>query len=311
MKSVAADDEAIVEDVGDLRAFAITCDTGSLTAAAQIMGESKATVSRRITRLETALGTTLVRRSPHTLEMTADGASYRARVREVLELLGVASAATRGERATPSGRLRVSAPPSFREPLARALARFAVDYPDIMVSVHVSSRFVDMEAEHFDVALRVTTKLADSSLVAHRIGTRKEERVAVAAPSYLKEHRAPTRIADLADHRLIGHTEAGTMGAYLFRLKSSGARIKISLPIALACTDIDLVRDLSAQGAGVSILSRRLVRRSLDDGSLVHLLPDVVAPGLNLYVLHRGGRFVPSKVRLFVEVVKRSLAGAT
>ena len=60
--------------------------------------------------------------------------------------------------------------------------------------------------------------------------------------------------------------------------------------------------------AGVSILPRTLVQRYLDDGRLVHLLPGLVAPGLNMYLQHRAGRFVPPKVRAFIDFVKRRLA---
>jgi DNA-binding transcriptional LysR family regulator len=75
----------------------------------------------------------------------------------------------------------------------------------------------------------------------------------------------------------------------------------------MASTDIVLVRDVAVEGAGVSILPRVLVQRHLDDGRLVHLLPGVVGPGVSLYLLHRGGRFVPPKVRAFIDFVKKGL----
>ena len=103
MKSTVADYETLVDDVRDLRAFALTSDLKSLTAAARLMGESKATASRRITRLETVLGTALLRRSPRVIETTDEGAIYRARVAQILGLLGDANAVAKGARAVPSG----------------------------------------------------------------------------------------------------------------------------------------------------------------------------------------------------------------
>jgi DNA-binding transcriptional LysR family regulator len=81
MKTRVADYETLVDDVRDLRAFALVCDLKSLTAAADLMGESKATTSRRITRLETALGTALLRRSPRAIEPTDEGTIYLPRAR--------------------------------------------------------------------------------------------------------------------------------------------------------------------------------------------------------------------------------------
>jgi DNA-binding transcriptional LysR family regulator len=309
MKPSVADYETLVDDVRDLRAFALTSDLKSLTAAARLMGESKATVSRRITRLESALGTALLRRSPRAIETTDDGAVYRARVAEVLERLGDANAVARGARALPSGQLRISAPPGLNDVLAPVLARFSLEFPQVVVCVDVATRFVDLEAEHFDVALRATTRLADSSLVAHRVGAFAYEHIVVAAPSYLKKHPAPRRVEDLASHRiLLAHGEAAATSSLLFRQQGSAAQVTVNLSGAMSCTDIVLVRDITLEGVGVSVLPRMLVDRHLKEGRLMHLLPGLVAPSVHLYLLHRGGRFVQPKVRAFVDFAKKALA---
>jgi DNA-binding transcriptional LysR family regulator len=311
MRSSVADYETLVDDIRDLRAFALTSDLKSLTAAARLMGESKATVSRRITRLEAALGTALLRRSPRAIETTDEGATYRARVAQVLELLGDANAVAKGARALPSGQLRVSAPPGLTEVLPPVLAQFAAEFPHVTVYLHVEARHVDLEAEQFDVALRISTKLADSSLVAHRVGGATElERIVVAAPSYLKTHPAPRRIEDLESHRMVEpqQRQVAARSSLVFRVQGSDEQVTLSLPVAaMASTDMELVRNLVVEGAGVSVVSRMHVQRYLDDGRLVHLLPGVVVPGGNLYLLHRGGPFVPPKVRAFVDFVKKTL----
>lgn len=93
----------------------------------------------------------------------------------------------------------------------------------------------------------------------------------------------------------------------VFTLRGSDSPITVNLRVAMSSTDIVLVSELVIEGAGLSILPRMLVRRYIDDGRLVHLLRGVVAPGPNLYVLHRGGRFVPPKVSAFGDFVKRQL----
>jgi DNA-binding transcriptional LysR family regulator len=307
MKARVVDYESLVDDVRDLRAFAITCDLKSLTASAKLMGESKATTSRRITRLETALGTALLRRSPRAIEPTDEGVIYRARVAELLELLGDANAAAQGTRAIPSGLLRISAPPGFSEALAPVLARFCAAFPKVAVTIQVGTRFVDLEAEQIDVAFRATTKLVDSTLVAHRFEAVELERILVAAPSYLKAHPAPRGVEDLASHRFLGHPECEALSSVDFTLQGQDAQVTVRLSHAMSSTDIVTVRDVALEGVGVSILPRALVQRYLDDGRLVHLLPGVVGPVSNLYLLRRGGRFVPPKVRAFVDLVKTGL----
>jgi DNA-binding transcriptional LysR family regulator len=305
MKTKVADYETLVDDVRDLRAFAVTCDLKSLTAAAQLMSESKATTSRRITRLEASLGTALLRRSPRAIEMTDEGAVYRARVGAILELLGDANAAAHGARATPSGQLRVTAPPGLNEMLAPVLAGFSEEFPKVAVAVHINSRYVDMEAEQFDIAVRATTKLPDSSLVGHRVGF--VEHIVVAAPSYLKTHPAPRRVDDLVSHRMLRGQEETTVHSFMFGREGTETKQTIVLPVAMASTDIVLIRDLVLDGGGVAVLPRLLVQRHLADGRLVHLLPGMTAPGLDLHLLHRGGRFVPPKVRAFIDFAKKRL----
>jgi DNA-binding transcriptional LysR family regulator len=295
----------MVGDLHDLRAFALASDLKSLTAAAKLMGESKATTSRRITRLEGALGVALLRRTPRTVEATDDGAVYRLRVAEVLELLGDANAAARGACAAPSGQLRLTAPPGFTDVLAPVLARFAQAYPLVVLVVDITSRHVDIEGEHFDVALRATSKLVDSSLVAVRVGS--HERIAVAAPSYLAARPPPRRVKDLESHRIVMIGDTGAAVPMELTRAGDAERFQVSLATAIAASDVGFVKELVLAGAGIALLPRIVIQSALDDGSLVHVLPSYRAPGVNLYLLHRGGRFIPPKVRVFLDFVRAAL----
>jgi DNA-binding transcriptional LysR family regulator len=302
------DYETRVGDLHDLRAFSLACDLRSLTRVARTTGESKATVSRRITRLESALGVTLLRRSTRGIAVTDEGAAYRLRVGEVLERLGDANAAAvHGGRAIPSGQLRVTVPPGLGNALAPILASFCARYPQVTLVVNVSSRFVDLEAEHFDVALRATARLADSSLVALRLGDKRTEAILVAAPSYLAEHLPPRRPHDLVAHRFL--TLADSTAPFLLPLtrRGSGEKLELLLPVALAGSDLGFLKDMALQGAGITVLPHLQVERELADGRLVHLLTSYVWPSVNLFLLHRGGPFVPPKVRAFVEHVRQAL----
>lgn len=300
--------ETRVGDVRDLRAFALVCDLRSLTAAARVTAESKATLSRRITRLEAALGAALVRRSSRGVEPTETGLAYRARIGEVLGLLGDANAAAaHGGRATLTGPLRISIPPGFSGALAPVLAGFAAAHPQVVLVVHLSSRFVDLEAERFDVALRATAALPDSSLVAQRVGGPQSEGVLVAAPSYARSRAMPRRPGELADHRMLALAE--TAGAFTLPLARTGSRATRDhvVPVALAGSDLGFLKEMALAGAGVAILPRLSVQRELDAGELVRVLPGYRWPSAGLFLIHRGGRFVPPKIRGFLDYVRGAL----
>jgi DNA-binding transcriptional LysR family regulator len=303
------DDQLRVGDVHDLRAFALASELRSLTAVAKVMGESKATVSRRITRLEAALGVALMRRSSRGIAVTEDGAAYRDRVAQVLEMLGSANAAVmRGAKAAPSGQLRVSIPPGLTSALAPSLSSFGAAYPQVVLVVHAAARFVDLEAESFDVALRSTSRLVDSSLVAVRVGDPEPEGILVATAGYLGAHGIPRRPHELAAHRFVALAETG--GRYTLPLvhRTTGKPLSLPLPVAVAASDLGLVKDLVLSGAGISSLPRLSVQRELEERALVHVLPAYIWPSTGLFLLHRGGTFVAPKVRAFIDHMKRALA---
>ena len=309
MRANVADYETLVGDLHDLRAFALASDLGSLTAVAKLMGESKATTSRRITRLEGALGVALLRRTPRAVETTDDGVLYRRKVAEVLELMGDANAAVRGARVAPAGQLRVTVPPGFGDVLAPVLARFSEEFPSVVLVVDVAARRVDIEAEHYDVALRATSKLADSSLVAVRVGE-PHERILVAAPAYLEAHPAPRRVPDLAAHRVVTVGDVGTTWSIELTRVGGTEQVRVSVPTAIAASDVGFARELVLAGAGIALLPRLSAESALAAGTLVHVLPSYASPRVNLYLLHRGGRFVAPKVRVFVDFVRASLERA-
>lgn len=304
MKHLVAEYETMVGDVHDLRAFALTADLRSFTETAKLMGESKATISRRIARLESALGVSLLRRTPRHVEPTDDGTAYRVRVAQVLELLGDANAAARGAHAEPSGVLRVTTPPGFEDVLAPLFATFMREFPQVVVSASESERFVDLDSEHIDVALRATGRLADSALVAHRLFD--SESVAVAAPSYLVTHGTPKRPADLASHRII---RLGQPGARVLSMRrGDDSPIEVRIPCALATNDIRFAKAIAIAGGGVTFLPHVAVRRELEAEALTPVLRPYTVPGPTLYLLHRGGRFLAPKVRAFRELAIRELA---
>ncbi len=307
MKPNVADYETLVGDVHDLRAFALVVDLRSLTAAAKLMGESKATMSRRITRLESALRVSLLHRTPRVVEPTEDGAAYRVRVGQILELLADANAAVRKAHATPTGHLRVTVPPGFDDVLAPLVTEFVGAFPDVVVSILVAERFVDLEAEHIDVALRATAKLADSSLVAHRLID--VERIVVAAPSYLRAHGAPRRVEDLAHHKIVRFGESRAAPRIVLRkTDGTGSAVEVRLPCAVAASDVGFAKELVVVGAGIGVLPRVVVQRDLDARRLDHLFPSYGAEGSAVFLLHRGGRFLSPKTRAFRDFMVEAFA---
>jgi len=274
------------DDLRDLRAFCLLVDHGSLTAAAKQLGETKSSVSRRLSRLESALGVPLVRRSPRLVQPTEEGVLYRQRIGRALELLEDATDALKEAEGHPRGRLRVTAPPDFAHTvLAPVFARFCEAHRDISLELLLTDRQLDFDAYQLDVALRVAPSLRDSSLVALRL--LDGQTGFVASPAYLEREGHPRRLADLSEHRvLVMRQESGPSA--------------VDLTPAVVALDGAFLRALALEGVGIAMLPLALVEPDLSQGRLVRLLSGQDSPRrFSLYLLHPATPLLPTRVRAF------------
>ena len=146
-------------------------EAGSLSAAARRQKMPLASVSRKVSELEAHLRTKLFNRSSRALVPTDAGLSYIAAAKRILADVAEAERAASGEYTTPRGDLSVSAPVALgRMYLQPVLAEFLATFPEVDVQLALQDRAADLLEEHVDVALRIGATLADSSLIAVRIG---------------------------------------------------------------------------------------------------------------------------------------------
>ena len=110
-------------DVDAVRAFALVAEFKSFTRAAQAVGMTQSAVSLQLKRLETRLDRRLIERTPRSVELTAEGATFLDRARD---LLAAHDRAVTGQRAAEQ-RLTIgisdhAAGPELPSILARAAA---------------------------------------------------------------------------------------------------------------------------------------------------------------------------------------------
>src|ERR1044071_889610 len=109
----------------DTVAFVAVTRAGSFTGAGRALGVPKATLSRRVQRLEERLGVRLLQRTTRKLGLTEAGRAYYERCLHAVEEIEQAERAALDVSASPRGRLRVSAPLDFgRDYLAAWLPEF-------------------------------------------------------------------------------------------------------------------------------------------------------------------------------------------
>jgi DNA-binding transcriptional LysR family regulator len=191
--------------------------------------------------------------------------------------------------ALPSGELRVTAPNDLGAiVLAPVLSGFSTRYPAVEIDVRLTNRHVDLVAEGFDAALRISVaRLSDSSLVARRLSVLEMQ--VFAAPTYLARAGVPRAPKDTADHAWVlmrGHKLPPAFPAPTVKPRLVGDDV---LFVCRACS----------AGAGLAVLPTFLAREELAAGRLVRVLPRFSQRSGALYLVHPPARHVARKVTAF------------
>ncbi|MFP2912226.1 LysR family transcriptional regulator [Pyxidicoccus sp. 3LFB2] len=296
---------ALRDRLEDMLSFTAVARALSFADAARELGISASALSRRIARLEEALGTALLRRTTRHVSLTEAGTLYLERCADVLTRVEDAEALVSGLAGEPRGRLRVAVPNLFGQlQVAPLLPEFMRRYPRIALELSFTDRYVDLVQEGFDVAIRIGT-LTDSSLVARRLAT--NHRLLCAAPGYLRGRRPLTKPEDLAQHAglYFSHLSDG----HVWNLQRGDERVAARGRPVLVSDNAEALRLAAVGGCGVTVLATFLVAEDLRAGRLVRVLEGWSVPDTGIFAVHPPGRLVPSKVKAFVSLLAERYAG--
>ena len=153
---------------------------GSVSAAAQELGVSHATVLRRIDQFEKQLGVKLFKRLQSGYVLSEAGEPLLRRVAEIeselVDLLDV----VQGRDEAPSGVLSVTQPHNVLLDLYPLYRDFIQRYPDIQLDVETSSSIVNLNRQEAEVAIRLTEQPSEL-LIGRKVG-------AVSVSAYMSKH---------------------------------------------------------------------------------------------------------------------------
>jgi DNA-binding transcriptional LysR family regulator len=294
----------MVKNANEMAVFERVIERGSFAAAAQDVGLSASAVSKLVSRLESRLGVRLINRTTRQLALTAEGATYLKRSREILAAIEMVESELASARTSPRGHLRVHAPPvMIGDHFASVLPEFLARHPRMTVEFLVANRVVDLVAENVDIAMR-TGDLPDSSLVARKIIDLTQ--IVCASPDYLARHGRPMSPSDLVQHPCLTLSSIPSPETWLFDDGEKRLAVQVSGPVSADSSDV-LVR-LAVAGMGIVRLGELAVARALTNGSLVPLLQDLqVQEGYPLWALLPPGKQRSPKVKAFLEFLAETL----
>lgn len=243
---------------------------GSFATAGKILQRHPTVLSKRLSALELRLGIRLVERTTRHLRFTAEGERLVTRLRYAVNLISEAEQEAAREVAQIKGRLRIALPAAMgRLWLSSIVSEFALTYPDVSLELEYSERFVDIVAEGFDAAIRIG-ELADSRLVAKKLCDHR--RVLCAAPAYLQRWGKPKVPADLAAHNCLGFS--GLHSFPEWKLTRTGNQRAVKVHGTMLSNDNEALLSAARQGLGILAGGEWLMKRDIDSGHLVRVLPE-------------------------------------
>lgn len=285
--------------------FVRVIEVGSFSGASRLLGVGQPAVSKTIAQLEERLQVRLLLRSTHGLTPTEAGLRFYERARLAIQDVDEAELEARGAGAGLSGRLRISAAPTFaRLLIVPRLPEFLARHPDLEIDVILDNRVIDLISEGIDLSLRMGD-LPDSNAVARRIAT--GGRSVVATPAYLARAGTPHVPADLAGHEAIIFSQLSN--SWVFR--RGGTEASVSIRGRLRVSAAEGIRAAVLADLGLAVASDWMFGPELASGAVHRVLEDWALPPIDLWALFPTGRLASAKARAFADFVEAMIKQPT
>ena len=280
-------------------AFKQVADCGSFTQAATILNHSKSYISGEINKLENRLGVRLLNRTTRQISLTAEGEIYYRQCQNIITDALQVERQLSGQQLTPKGNLRVSCPVSFALAKIRPiLSEYMNLYPQVIVELELNDQLVDVVADGYDLALRASGQLPDSSLVSRKLTS--VEVVTIAAPCYLAQWGTPQSPEELVHHRTINFRSTVNQNVWQYQ-DQSGRQTTVKVDSHFITNSAEMELALCTAGQGIARVPKLVLTDELKKDSLVLLFDDFLPVSVDIFLIYPNRKYMPSKVRSFID----------
>lgn len=291
------------ENLHGMIIFARVVETLSYTEAAKTLGLAKSSVSKEISALEVRLGAKLLQRTTRRIQVTEVGMTYYHYCYRILHEVKSADLFIRQFHEEPTGSLRVVAPVTFGcQCIVPVLNSFVAGNIHVSIDLDLTDRPVNLEDDHFDIAIAITRDLPDHRhyrpLIDIAWGL-------YAAPGYLSKLNAIASPDDLPRQDFILFRGPAHTISLPFRKEKQKKDIEVRSRFR-ANNSIALLNSAVAQ-TGIAYLPNYIAQEAIESGRLVQILPDWEMDIYKSYILVKSDNFISPRVRLFIEDLQKAL----
>ncbi|MCJ8151175.1 LysR family transcriptional regulator [Shinella sedimenti] len=281
------------------RIFCRVVECSSFTRAADTLGMPRSSVSAAVQELETRVSARLLQRTTRRVSPTQEGLALYERCQRLIFDVEEAENLFRHDAAQPSGMLRIDVPGRIgRLIIAPALPGFLERYPKIDISLGVTDRAVNLFEDSLDCVLRVGP-LSDSGLIARPIG--KLALINVASPAYLARHGTPASPADLAAHWAVNYASPSSGRVEDWEWQEDGALRTLPVKSRVTVNSAEAYIACCLAGLGLIQIPAYDVRRHLEAGELVEVMPEQRPEPMPMTLLYPHRQFLSQRLQVFIE----------
>lgn len=286
--------------ISQMKTFVLVSERQSLVVAARALSLSSAAVSKQLIVLEKELGLQLMIRTTRCVELTQMGKSYYEQCKRILEEVDIAASLVQQMKTTPRGSLKIVSGHYFAAAhIVPHLKEFLDLFPDVYIHLELAERLPNFDEEGVDILIGMSLP-ATGNVIQRKIATTRC--CFCASPAYFKKFGIPKVPRDLLHHQHIIHSMRSPPNVLAFPNKE-----EITLDPYLCVNDSKTMVKLAEEGLGIIKTQYSLVHKQLRGKTLVEVLSSYVEREIPLYVAFPERRYVPSKVRCFIDFILSKL----
>jgi len=251
----------------DLKIFLEVAKNETLSGAANRLGIDSSTVSRRLHKLESALGTQLFLRENQGHRLTMHGAELLQTALDMEQKTQSAIELLQGKNLQQFGNIRLGTTDAFGNYfIASQLTHFLDKHPQINIDLLPLQRRVKLAHHEADIAITLDRPTNESVVVAKLCDYRLK---LYAAKTYLDKHSEISKVDDLSSHTMIGYVDDLIFSRQLCYLEQFLPQI---IP-RFKSTSVIAQATAVEHGLGIAILPCFLANTKSD---LVEVLPEEI-----------------------------------
>ncbi|AZF37660.1 Transcriptional regulator, LysR family [Pseudomonas sp. R4-39-08] len=291
-----------------MRCFLAVAQSGSFTAAAQLLDTTTNHVSKAVTHLEARLQTRLINRTTRRLALTEAGTRYLQRCEKILDELREADEEAGTAQVTPVGRLKIHAMAAVgNHYVIDAIAKYRETYPSVLFDLTLNNRLPDLLEEGYDMSIVLARDLPDSGFVAQRLGTTYS--ILCASPDYLNKRGMPDTPGSLGERDCLRIVNT-VMPAEHWIFEGPEGVETVTTPLSpFHVNTADAMTVAITLGMGIGIQPIASAVAGLKAGTLVRVLPKYRFEELNLFAIYPSRKFVDAKIKTWVAFLQDYMPG--